>query len=173
MPKNPFRELRRFQDKLATLQSIPSENVTISSTGSSVKSPTSYVLSIRTSSGTQLTGNVMLASSSGIELVQSGQTITIRTSTGVGSVDRYTQSFSNSSEWTVNHNLNNSTPNVTVWQDADVYGFGVQAFGTTPFGGSTGTSRTMSSTGTVTVEDSNTVKVAWGSKQYGAVAVIV
>jgi hypothetical protein len=84
---------------------------------------------------------------------------------GVGNANIFRQVFKELTEWDIAHNLGD-IPAVTLYT-GDFYGFGTQAFGTTPFGG--GVMNLVEDTKTPLIEviDGNNLKATWSADKSG------
>lgn len=86
------------------------------------------------------------------------------------SLKKFQQEFNNLLDWDVVHNLGDD-PAITIWKYDGAFGFGIQPFGTTGFGGSKGTVK-VDMTPTITRLDANSLRVSWLAATYGKVVTI-
>lgn len=123
-----------------------------------------------------LTGEVALVDEEDDAYAMDGQKVVIPRANGNG-VDPARETFFNEAEWVMVHNLGTRAPMITVWEDVDLEGFGVQAFGTSPFGGDPGERHLATAPPTqglqdVEIVDENTVRVEWSNERDGELVVI-
>ena len=84
---------------------------------------------------------------------------------GVGNANVFRQDFVELTEWHITHNLGD-IPTVTLYK-GDAYGFGTQAFGTTPFGGGIVGLIEDTKTPSIEVVDDNNLKATWSGNKSG------